>query len=315
MSEGKWLHHLTATTPAADAARKMLRVRLSTVAHFLNLALRAFEKDTEFVHQLRVGARRAVTALDVFASCLPAKIYRRARRKLRRLRRAAGRARDWDVFLLALDRDAPLLPGKEFLLGYALGQRLLAQERLETAAGGFRAGFARFARKVVKAVRPPQAGRRGRVLLDLAQPLLAKQLKHFDRAAARNPNNLEYLHRARIAGKKLRYTMEVFANCYAASFREKLYPAVEEVQEILGRFNDSQMASLRLTALKDRLRAFHPKEWKQFRPEIEALLRRHQSVLPREKRNFMKWWKQWKSAEAGQEFWTMLGNAGREQGW
>ena len=41
-------------------------------------------------------------ALSIFALCLPSKVYKRARKQLRRLRRAAGEARDWDVFLMEL---------------------------------------------------------------------------------------------------------------------------------------------------------------------------------------------------------------------
>ena len=36
--------------------------------------------------------------------------------------------------------------------------------------------------------------------------------------------------------------MEVFADCFAPAFRAELYPAVEEIQEILGNANDSYVA-------------------------------------------------------------------------
>src|SRR3712207_1913020 len=98
MADGKWISELTATTPLDDAARRVLTVRLGVVGHYLPLAVREADHDTEHVHQLRVGTRRARAALDLFACCLPDKVYRRARKQLRRLRRAAGAARDWDVF-------------------------------------------------------------------------------------------------------------------------------------------------------------------------------------------------------------------------
>ena len=46
----------------------------------------------------------------------------------------------------------------------------------------------------------------------------------------------------RIGAARLRYAMEVFADCFPPPFREVLYPMVEEMQEILGRANDSQVA-------------------------------------------------------------------------
>jgi hypothetical protein len=33
--------------------------------------------------------------------------------------------------------------------------------------------------------------------------------------------------------------MEVFADCFALAFREKLYPMMEQMQEVLGNANDS----------------------------------------------------------------------------
>src|SRR6516225_12407109 len=99
MAEGKWIHDLTPDTPLPDAARRVLAVRLEVVRDYLPRALHHWEKDPENVHQLRVGTRRAGAAVEIFADCLTEKAYRRARRKLRRIRRAAGEARDWDVFL------------------------------------------------------------------------------------------------------------------------------------------------------------------------------------------------------------------------
>src|SRR4051794_26879081 len=103
MADGKWIPGLLPKTPLDEAARRALAVRLEVVAHFLPLALAGPDTAIEHAHQLRVGTRRAVAALDIFAVCLPERLYRKARRRLRRIRRAAGAARDWDVFLAGLD--------------------------------------------------------------------------------------------------------------------------------------------------------------------------------------------------------------------
>ena len=63
MAEGKWISDLMATTPLADAARLTLGVRLEVVRDYLQQALHQADKDPEYVHQLRVGTRRAVAAL------------------------------------------------------------------------------------------------------------------------------------------------------------------------------------------------------------------------------------------------------------
>ena len=40
MADGKWISDLTATTPLADAARRVLGIRLEVVHNCLGLALR-----------------------------------------------------------------------------------------------------------------------------------------------------------------------------------------------------------------------------------------------------------------------------------
>ena len=75
-----------------------------------------------------------------------------------------------------------------------------------------------------------------------------------------------------------------------------MYPAVEEMQDILGLANDSHVAIGRLTALRDRLREQQPSRWKRLRPGIESLLRSHQRRLPQERRRFLKWWRHWQES-------------------
>jgi CHAD domain-containing protein len=302
MAPGKWISDLSADTPVDDAARRALTVRLEVVRDYLPLALRDPDKDPEHVHQLRVGTRRAGAALDIFALCLPAKAHKAARKRLRGLRRAAGEARDWDVFLLTLGEwgeghPEKHRPGLDFLLGYAEARRMAAQAHLKEAVAGYPFDFDRFQAETVAAVRRPHDGDGG-TLGTLARPWLAGLLSELGQAAARDLDNYEHLHRVRILGKRLRYAMEVFADCFAAPFREQLYPAVEEVQEILGRANDSHVAAGRLEALRARLRVTRPDDWRRFRPGVEGLLRHHRQQLPRERRRFLAWWQRWQTSGA-----------------
>ena len=79
MFQSKWISDLSAATPVADAARRVLTLRLEGVRDCLGYALREPGRDPEFVHQLRVATRRASAALEIFAECLPLKVYRTAR--------------------------------------------------------------------------------------------------------------------------------------------------------------------------------------------------------------------------------------------
>jgi CHAD domain-containing protein len=296
MAEGKWIDGLTPDLPLPKAARRVLEVRLQVVRHYLPLAVHESERDPEHVHQLRVGTRRAGAALRIFRDCLPDKLRKNLKHVLRTVRRAAGAARDWDVFLLDLqqrmkERPTQERPGLQFLAGWALGQRMTAQTELEAAGSDHLDNLGRLSGEAAASAGDPDDAKA--TLLDLARPTLARLLRELDAAAAADLTDYANLHQVRIAGKRLRYAMEVFADCFGPTFRGELYPSVEQVQEILGRANDSHVATGRLTALRERLRRGWLGEWKTLRPGFEGLLRFHQRRLPQERHRFLKWWDRW----------------------
>src|SRR5262249_28085230 len=109
-----------------------------------------------------------------------------------------------------------------------------------------------------------------------------------------------------IVGKQLRYAMEVFACCFGDAFKNNIYPAVEEMQEILGRANDSFVATRRLEEICYRLETTQPKEWPRYRAGLTALLRSHQRRLPEQRRQFLKWWTTWQSSGMERKLERML---------
>src|SRR5262245_42909399 len=135
MASGKWISELRAETPTVDAARRVLGLRLQSLRDAVGCALHERDEELENVHQLRVASRQASAALDVFSVCFEKKACRSTAKTLRKLRRAAGEARDWDVFILKFARqlqpasrdDAPAL---DLLCGHALAHRIPAQQRL-----------------------------------------------------------------------------------------------------------------------------------------------------------------------------------------
>jgi CHAD domain-containing protein len=295
MAEGKWISDLRPELPLAEAARRVLAARLQVVEEYLPRAAREADDDCEYVHQLRVGTRRADAALRIFARCLPRKTQRKARRRLKKLRRAAGAARDWDVFvadLLERQENAGVEQrgGIAFLLGYALGQRNAAHDELEAVYRRQGPDFASFVVRTLDAIRTPDEPV---PLIDLARPMLFERVQELEQAALADMSDYAQLHQVRIAGKHLRYAMELFADCFDAAFRETLYPRVEQLQEILGRANDSHVAAERLTALRQRLQRLCPSAWPSLRPGFEQLLRSHQRRLPQQRRRFLQWWSQW----------------------
>jgi CHAD domain-containing protein len=301
MAEGKWIEDLRPEMSLPEAARHVLKVRLNVVREALPPALHEWERDPEHVHRLRVATRRADAALQIFRGCLPDKVFKAARRRLKRIRRAAGTARDWDVFLSDVverrpGRKAAEQAGLDLLIGYASGQRAAAQRALEEAPGQKDPAFDHCPKETADAA----AGNAGATFVELARPLLSSLVHRLEETARDDLSDYARLHQVRIAGKQLRYAMEVFARCFPAEFRVSVYARVEEMQEVLGRANDSHVAAGRLRELRDRLKAATPAEWKRVRGGVEGVLRSHDSRLARERRQFLAWWKHWSRGGAAE---------------
>ena len=302
MAEGKWITGLSPEMDLAEAARKVLRQRLEIVAECLPSAIDHAYEDDEHVHQLRVATRRADACLRIFRDCLPARRYDSARARLRSIRRAAGAARDGDVFLAALrSRAAEAKPsdlaGLDFLVSYTLGQREVAQTDLEAVERGQKRSFDAIVKRTLEAIRPSREGEK--TLVDLARPKVSELVERFDAATSENLDGYDSLHRVRIAGKHVRYALEILVVCFRCDVKERIYPHIEEMQEILGRANDSHVAIARLQRAKLQL-----KEWPGMRDRaksgIEGLLRYHQRRLPQERKRFQAWLTGWRAMGVGE---------------
>ena len=309
MADAKWIEGLRPTMPLVDAARQALTLRLEAVRERLPQALYQAEADVEHVHQLRVSTRRAGAALHIFGTCMPRKNYKRMRDPLRRLRRAAGAARDWDVFLLSLkNRGVPgkpeNLPALDFLTGYGQGQRLAAQTHLIEATQQPPLAFDQILTETLEVLRSP--GTEPITLRDHAVPLLSGLFRELNQAAKQDLGNYEHLHQVRILGKRLRYALEIFVCCFGSIFQEELYPAVAQMQEILGQANDSYGATRRLETIRQRLLAGPASTWKRLAPGMEKWIALHQRQMPKQSRLFLAWLKRWQALGAADRLEEMM---------
>jgi CHAD domain-containing protein len=235
----KWLPDVSPGDRAVDVAARTLAVRLDAVRRYLKRAART--RDPEDVHQLRVWSRRADAALDLFADLLPRDQLRWFREWTRRLRRAAGRARDADVLARHVAEPGatgPALFSADRRRGLkkirALARRLNGGRRLKRRT---RKMLDRMGRK--NAVPAMRFGELARARLT---PAVAE---FFDAAPTRGADD-PALHRFRIRGKRLRYAIELFAGAFPPALRDELYPQVAALQERLGRVNDLATAQARL---------------------------------------------------------------------
>jgi CHAD domain-containing protein len=279
------------------AARHALEFRLRGVGERL-VETAGHEDDVERVHQLRVSTRRAAAALRIFERWLTPRVHERVRKWLRKVRRAAAPARDCDVFLqdIAARHDAApsrQRAGLDLLLGLGHGQRMLAQQTLVADLRKPSLRFEDILVEALEALRTPEEDDTPATLRYLAVPMLAELVRELEEAVGGDLEDYNHLHRVRILGKRLRYAMEMFESCFERSFHEEHYPAVEEMQEILGQANDSHVAMGRLEAIRARIQASQPERWKRYRPGIDALVKHHQKNLPQQRAKFLHWWDAW----------------------
>jgi CHAD domain-containing protein len=246
----KWVQDVSPDDCVSEVALRTLEGRLDAVRHFLPLAAKQAEQDSEYVHQLRVWTRRASAALRLFDDLLPRRRAVWMKKQLKRLRRATNEARDCDVLLARLvgEHAQPLA---ESLLDETRTRRAAAQlplvviyQRLKRKNRVDRriAKLLHGVRLVDKNTSKADEQRFG----DWARARLYPMVESFFEVMPVEGAELTALHHFRIRGKQLRYAMELLAPAFAAEFRQKLYPAVENLQEKLGAINDLAMTQQHL---------------------------------------------------------------------
>jgi CHAD domain-containing protein len=298
MADGKWIDGLSAEMPVAEAARLVLSARFQIVRSHLSLAVESPYKDREHVHQLRVGTRRSGAALKVFRDCLPKKDLKEAKDALRKLRRAAGDARDWDVFIVSLEEARALRssggkPTLDFLLGYALGERSAAQSRLAGAVDKAGPEFIELSTAIPEHVHDPRGDGPADPFGEQARIDLGRMFEEFNAAIDDDPADPAALHKLRILGKHLRYAIEIYAACFPPAMKEQIYPAVENLQEQLGEVQDAVVGLQRLEGLRNMAKQVIGVEWPRLHPGITKLLQGMRSKVRAGRKRFQVWSKNW----------------------
>lgn len=285
MKSAKWLDALRPDQRVADAARASLALRLREVRHFLKRAAWQTAEDVEHVHQLRVASRRATAALQLYAELLPEKQARSWKKRLRRVRRAAGAARDCDVLMAHFER-CPAGPARKPILVLLEQARTEAQQPIVDEATQLLRG-----RRWRKHARRLRAELRGAVGEPADQPLaswahgkLRDHVQAFLEAVPPPEADTGQLHRFRIQAKKLRYAAELLAAVMPPSLRSDVYPQVVVLQDQLGEINDAAERRRRLQS------------WSPTLPPPDALqhsrqlVRREQRAIAAGRRKFFAWW-------------------------
>jgi CHAD domain-containing protein len=243
--------------PIAEGARRVLRRFFDRMLARESAVLKS--DDAEDVHQMRVASRRLRAALQVVEAVYDPEQVRRYRRGLRRVAQSLGDVRDLDVFhehVLAYqaaqpedarERIAPLVAALE---GRRAEARAILLEDLR------RRRFQKFKRDFATFLTTPGAELNDRAgidattrVRDFAGSAIWRRYEQWRayEVALEHPRD-EDLHDARIAGKRLRYTLEFFADALGPNIEQALTPLIA-LQECLGALQDSVVARQRIQTL------------------------------------------------------------------
>jgi CHAD domain-containing protein len=274
-------------TPVGRVACRTLRKRLEAVWSELR-ACCGPRPDPERVHQLRVATRRTLAAIEAFDELLPAKRRAWFAKRLRRLRRAAGDARDLDVLTARLcgqmtqSQASPVGHGRARLVAMLSRQRIVSRRpihelRDELVTADWTGRVDRLIGSIAAADRGPSFG-------DYARGRFRPLVERFFAKADRRLRDEEEIHRLRIEGKKLRYALEIFAGVFPRKMRKRCQESLERLQESLGEFTDHAAAAdrFRRWAREDGLRAN--------RDTLTDLRREEADRADSARRAFAKWW-------------------------
>lgn len=272
--------------PVDGVAVRTLRRRLEAVWSELAAAC-AHGHDSERVHQLRVATRRTIAALDAFRSLLPRKSREWFCRQLRRIRRAAGEARDLDVLTERLSHRAAgaSAAGRDARRRLvAMLSRQRAESRRPIHEVRERLLLADWPARVERLLDAVASRRDRRTFGRYARRRLKPLMRRFFGRADRRLRDDEEIHRLRIEGKKLRYALEIFATAFPERVRAKCERALESLQESLGEFTDHAAAA-------DRLGRWSRKRGVGAERTTLASLRERESTEANEARKvFVRWW-------------------------
>ena len=174
-------------------------------------------RDPEYLHQLRVGVRRLRTVLRIFKA-------RRLDKRLRKLLRSLGEARDWDVFVARFGK------------GKARRRVAHLRSRALLSSAQFRACFVEVQRWVHANARSGEKPLRR---------FASKALDRLQRKARKRARDIDWRdekarHAVRIAVRRLRYACDFFSPCFADA--ESGLRGLAHLQDLLGDLNDIAVA-------------------------------------------------------------------------
>lgn len=250
--------------------------------------------DIEYVHQARVASRRLRAGLRIFADCFGRKQRKRWRKRVRRLTEGLGPARDRDVQIefvqgvLSGLQEKAYRPGVARLLLRLQQSRRAVQPQVVEAADRFEAGgtaeeMLAWTEKTRSKLKKRHFSLQSPFVFARADEHVSDRLNELMEYedSLGDPRDYRQHHAMRIAGKRLRYTIEICQPAYQGRLDE-FVKAVKTVQSLLGDVHDCDVwvddLATFLEAERERTVAYfgHARPFRQLKVGLEYLRQERQ---------------------------------------
>lgn len=269
-----------AEMPAAAAVRELLAPPLADLAESIRRLAAAQGRTGKTIHDLRVVCRRLQALLLLLHDALHPAAVKPLRKKIARLRRAAGAARDADVHLHLLAEEPPPpggARGSDQAPALALAALTKATERERRAA---RRSLRKAARRAdaddfTGDLAPLLQTDRAHTLGQVAAAGLPRIVRAVQKAARADLADLARVHALRVKLKLLRYALDALAPLPDPDLSDAALSSLRAVQRTLGAVNDADRLLARVAAFRKRGPALPPAG----RAALGALERRQRAKL------------------------------------
>lgn len=229
---------------AGDGIKKALAGRFDEMYGLRRAALKW--KDPEGVHSMRVASRRLRSALGDFAPYTSKRRLASVLKEIRTIADALGEVRDQDVALIALEELATQAPHefsktlREFIDARKEARNaarkelkeILVKDRLKDLKANFDEALA-------LATDGATTAKTQLSFADMARAIIRDRLKDLEKLSSSfyRPMEPAQLHEMRIAGKRLRYSIELFETCWGSHIARFAKQAAR-LQTALGTVHD-----------------------------------------------------------------------------
>lgn len=266
-------------------------------------------KKSDDIHDLRVASRRIRAALEVFAPLLPPKKIAMWENSIRKLTKAFGSARDLDVqieFITSLYQqniEKKFKPGIRRILLRITQKRQAIQKDLEDILNDYQQKDV--LNKMLASLDSlvsiaPNQQQYPPVLYQLAFEILHQRLEEFlfYEIYIPYPERVKELHMMRIAAKRLRYSLEIFAPIYTDRMNHSL-DVLRCVQTSLGDIRDCDVWLIYIPKFlekeKNRVKSYYgnPRPFTRLLPGAQVVLQDRQAKRNILYKEFLENWKDW----------------------